>query len=156
DPAEPPGLAAGDDAPRRPVAKVDGARDGDSRARELLRDAESRLVDRDDDRVAARPDSPVVDQAPDRGRQHHSDEVVPGEDERLLAGPGRDDAPSRTARVEDVPRVDRNEPALLDADRPRGGKHFVPLVGLEAAALDKEDFFPGRGSLGPRPAPRPA
>ena len=68
---------------------------------------------------------PVVDEPANGARQHHADEVVAREDERLLDRARRDDDPPGADAVEHVARVDRHEPALVDRERTRRREHLV-------------------------------
>ena len=58
----------------------------------------------------------VADQAQRAVGEHHADEVVAGEDERLLDRAGRDHDPLRAHAQQQVAGLDRDEPALVDAD----------------------------------------
>ena len=124
------------DPRRRAVAQVDDGRQIDAGALEPAGDARERaLVGADHDRAPARADRPVVDEPLDGRGQHHADEVVAGEDERLLDRARRDDDPAGADPMEDGAGVDRDEPALVDAERVRRCEHVVrPLSGLQVAA----------------------
>ena len=68
----------------------------------------------DHHRARARPHRPLVHQASHGLGEEHADEVVSGEDERLLECTGRDDDALRPNPEEDLARVDRYETALVD------------------------------------------
>ena len=79
----------------------------------------SRLVHGHDDGLLGRLDPPVLDQPAYTVGEHHADEVVAREDERLLDRPRRDDDLLGAEPVEDAARVDGDEPAFPDPERPR-------------------------------------
>ena len=106
------------------VTKVDDLRDLDPDLSELVGDRERVVVRAEHDRALAGLDREVANQAPHAVGEHHADEVVPGEDERLLGGAGRDDDPLRAEAVQNRAGVDRDEPALPDPESARGRKHL--------------------------------
>ena len=117
-----------------PSRRSTTAADLDAGALEPAGDARERaLVGADHDRPPARADRPLVDEPLDGRGEHHADEVVAGEHERLLDRARRDDDPARADPMEDGAGVDRDEPALVDAECTRGREHVVrPLAGLAA------------------------
>ena len=125
---------------RAHLAQVDDRLDLDACALELLRHREALGIGAYDDGGCAGAKGPVVDEAPDRGRQHHADQVVAGEDERLLDRAGRDDDPLGTDPVEEVAGVDGHEPALVNRERPGRRQHLV-RAGCRGGRLliDEED-----------------
>src|SRR5205085_7352443 len=79
---------------------------------------------RDDRRALPWLDRPIGDEVPDGPRQHDPGQVVAREEERLLdRARGDDDAPGAEA-VEDRSGCNRDETALVDADR-RGGRDHL-------------------------------
>ena len=79
------------DVRRLALAQVEHADDLDAGRLEVGRGSEAAVVGSEDERSLRRLDRPEVDEPPDALREHHADEVVPGEDERLLDDPARDD-----------------------------------------------------------------
>ena len=71
----------------------------------------------EDDGALAGLDREVADEAAHAVGEHHADEVVPREDERLLGGAGGDDDPLGAEPVENGAGVDGNEAALPDPER---------------------------------------
>ena len=141
------------DPRRRAVAQVDDARQLHAGALEPAGDARERsLVGADHDRPPARADRPFVDEPLDGRGEHHADEVVAGEHERLLdRPPSPDHDPARADPMEDGAGVDRDEPALADAECMCGCEHVVrPLSGLQLAVVRRAARV-----RRPRPPPRP-
>ena len=75
----------------------------------------------------------------DRRRQHHADEVVAGEDERLLDRAGRDDDPLGADPVEHVAGVDRARARPRRSPSARAGASTSYAVAAAAAALVDEE-----------------
>jgi hypothetical protein len=125
--------AARRDPRRRAVAQsTTPARSTPARSSRPVTPVKRSLVGADHDRPPARADRPLVDQPLDGRGEHHADEVVAGEHERLLDRARRDHDPARADPMEDGAGVDRDEPALVDAECMRGGEHVVrPLSGLQ-------------------------
>ena len=65
--------------------------DLDAGGLEVGRGGEAAVVDREHDGALGRLDREAVDEAAGGVGQHHADEVVAREDERLLDDPARDD-----------------------------------------------------------------
>src|SRR5207248_4122081 len=86
-------------------------------ALEVADDRQRTVVGGDHDRTVPGLERKRSDQPPHSAGQHHADEVVSREDERLLDRSGRDDDPRRTDAQQEPTGVNRNEPALVDADR---------------------------------------
>ena len=105
---------------------------------ELVRDGQRVVVRTEDDSALAGPDREVADQPAYAVGEHHADEVVPREHERLLARTGRDDDPLRAEAVEHRSGVDRDEPALPDPERASRCEH------LDAASRARRDADPRR------------
>jgi hypothetical protein len=101
-------------------------------------------------------DAPVFDQPAHAVGEHHPHEVVAREDERLLDRPSRDDDLLGAEPVEDVARVDGDEPAFPDPERAPGRDDVYALQRIDEA-LVHEDDLPSCGSVLPGSlAPRPA
>ena len=112
------------DPPERQVTQVDNAGDHDARVAQVVDDVELALVGREHDCALARLDRVVANEPPDRLGEHDADEVVPGEDERLLDRAGSHHDPLGAVAVEDGAAVDRNEPALPDPECAGRGEHL--------------------------------
>ena len=65
-----------------------------------------------------------MDQAADCARQHHADQIVAGEHDRLLERTRRDDDPLRPVPVQHGSAVHGDETALPDPERACGCQHF--------------------------------
>ena len=132
------------------VAQVHDLRDLDADVRELIGDRERLVVGAEDDRPLAGLDGEVADQAADAVGEHHADEVVPREHERLLGRAGRDDDPLGAEAVQDGAGVDRDEASLPDPERARGcedldsGEHVVTDAGV---LVDQNDAGTGLRGL---------
>ena len=118
--------------------------------RELVGDRERLVVGAEDDRPLAGLDREVADEPAHAVGEHHADEVVAREDERLLGRAGRDDDPLGAEAVEDRAGVDRDEAALPDPERARGredldsGEHVVTDAGV---LVDENDAGAGLRGL---------
>ena len=133
--------AAGLDVRGLALAEVDDAHDVDARRLEVGRGREATVVRRHHDRALRRLDRPQVDEAARAVGQHHADEVVAGEDERLLDDTGRDDDALRADLDERVAVRDRHEAVLEEPDRDRGREELdagversLPELGRARAA----------------------
>ncbi len=164
--------AARFDVRRLPLAQVDDADDLDAGRLEVRRGAEPAIVGRDDERALGRLDRPEVDEAPRAVGEHHADEVVAREDERLLDRSRRDDHPRGADLDERVPVRDRDEAVLEEPDRDRGASSSTPassarcrssaaqcvtLCGRRAARRRRSGPLPRRshGRHAPRPRSPP-
>ena len=129
---------------------VDDARHGDPRLPKVVGDLEPLVVGREDDCAVARLDRELADEPAHTAGEHHPDEVVPREDERLLGGSRGDDDPPGAEPVENGAGVDGNEPALPDPERTSRREHLdaLELHSLQPGVLvDEHDArTPGRRS----------
>ena len=105
---------------------------------------------RDDHRALAGLEPEVADQAQRAVGEHDADEVVAGEHERLLDRAGRDHDPLRAHAQQQVPGLDRHEPALVDAERATGRDELERLVAEPADVLVDEQHLLTGGRGGPR------
>ena len=106
---------------------------------------ETAIVDREDDGTLGGLDREPVDEAPHCVRQHHADEVVAGEDERLLDDPARDDDAVGAELEQEVAVGDRHEALLEQADRDRGREQLdARLDGAAAELRSSADARRGR------------
>ena len=108
------------DVRRLLVAKVENADDVDAGGGQIGGRGEASVVGRDDVGPLRGTDRPEVDESPDGLREHHVDEVVAREDERLLDRPCRDDDLPGADPDERVAVRDRDQAGLEDADRDGG------------------------------------
>ena len=135
---------------RSELPDVDDARHGDPRLPKVVGDLEPLVVGREDDCAVARLDRELADEPAHTAGEHHPDEVVPREDERLLGGSRGDDDPPGAEPVENGAGVDGNEPALPDPERTSRGEHLdaLELHSLQPGVLvDEHDArTPGRRS----------
>jgi hypothetical protein len=108
----------------------------------------SRLVQGHDDGLLGRLDAPLLDEPADGVGEHHTDEIVARENERLLDRPGRDDDLLGTVAVQDAARVDRDEPAFPDPERATGRDDLDAGERVDQALVHKDDL-PSRGGMRP-------
>ena len=80
---------------------------------------ETTVVGRQHNGTLSRLDREAVDEAAHRIGQHHADQVVAGEDERLLDDPARHDDPMRAVLDQKVAVRNRHHALLEEADRDR-------------------------------------
>ena len=117
--------------------------------------------DAEDDRALARLDREVADEPAHAVGEHHADEVVPREDERLLGRARGDDDPLGAEAVEDGAGVDRDEPALPDPERARRREHLDARRAARSRSagvlVDEDDARarPSRPRARPRGRPAP-
>src|SRR5918995_794216 len=100
------------------------------------------LIDRDDGRSLSRLDRPLIDQPADGFRQQDSDQVVAGEEERLLERSCGDHDLLGAIAVEHVSGIDGDEPALPDPESATGGDHLDAgnlVVDRVEALVDEHD-----------------
>ena len=102
------------------VAEVDDAGDLDSGGLEVGGRLQAAVVDREHDGPLGGLDREAVDEATHGVGQHHADEVVAGEDERLLDDPRCDDDAVGAELEQQVAVGDGHEALLEEADRDRG------------------------------------
>ena len=110
------------------LAEVDDPRDLDTRGLEVGGRIQAAIVDREHDGALSRLDREAVDQAPHGVGQHHPDEIVAGEDERLLDDPAGDDDAMRPVLEQQVAVGDGNEALLEEADRYRRRQQLDPRL----------------------------
>ena len=115
-----------------------------------------RLVHGHDDGLLGGLDAPVLDQPADSVGEHHADEVVAREDERLLDRPRRDDDLLGAEPVEDAARVDGDEPAFPDPERPPGRDDVHAFERVDEALVHEDDLPSSGGVLPGSLAARPA
>ena len=142
EPPHAPLPALGGELARPDLAEIDDLRDLDARLHELVRDRQRVVIGAEHDRSRAGPDREVPDEAPDAVGEHHADEVVPAEHERLFGRAGRDDDPLGTEAIEQRARVDRNEAALPDPERAGGREHLHPgelEIAVPGVLVDEDD-----------------
>ncbi len=106
------------------LAQVDDTLHCDSRLAQVVGDLEPWLVGCEHHRALPRLDRKVVDQPANRARQHHADQIVAREHDRLLERARRDDDPLRPVPVEHGSAVHGDETALPDPERACGRQHF--------------------------------
>jgi hypothetical protein len=102
-------------------------------------------------------DRPVADESADAVGEHDAHEVVAREDERLLDRPRRDDDVLGAVAIEDVARVDGDEPAFPDSERPAGRDDLDAIERLDESLVDEDDAatrfgMPGGGLAAGAPA----
>ena len=102
---------------RPSLAEVDELGDRDPCPAQVFDGAEAAVVDGEHDRPLPGLERPVVDEPAHRGREHHSDEVVAREDERLVGRPGCAHDVIGAKADQDVAVLDGHEAALVDPDR---------------------------------------
>ncbi len=128
------------------VAEVDRLGDLDADLLELLGDRHGLVVRPEHDRPLAGLDREVADESANAVGEHHADEVVPREDERLLGRARRDDDPLRAEAIEGRAGIDRNETALPDPERACGREHLDAVErqpGVPRVLVDEDDSRPG-------------
>ncbi len=116
------------DRARLALAEVDHAGHLDPRRLEVGRRLQPPVVDRQHDGALGGLDRPVVDEAAHTVGEHHADEVVAREDERLLDDPARHDDAPRAELQEQVAVRDGDETLLEEADRDRRGEQLDARV----------------------------
>ncbi len=117
-------LALGFDRGAALLTEVDDACQLDAGSFEVGSCLEAAIVDGQDDGPLAGLDREPVDEAAHRVRQHHADEVVAREDERLLDDPARHDHPVSAELEQEVAVRDGHETLLEQPDRDRRCKQL--------------------------------
>ena len=144
-----PGLALGGDLAHPRLAQVDDLGDLGTGLLEQGDGVQRAVVGGHDDRSLAGLQRPASDEPAHGLRQDDPDQVVAGEDQRLLdRARGDDDLPGAVAE-EHVAGVHRDEPAFEDAERD-AVHDLEPLTRVEpgGVALDHDDL-PPLGSVAP-------
>ena len=131
------------------TAQVIDARNLDTGALEADGGLSPGLVDRHDDGALSWTDCPILDEPARALGEHHADEVVAREDERLLDRPRSDDDVLGPVAVEDPAGIDGHEPAFPDSDRPTGCDHLEIAFDLEIGVFVDENDLLTRGGMGP-------
>ena len=128
------------DPPERSLPEIDDALDGNAGLAEIVDDVEVPVVRADHDGALSGLDGEVAHEAPNGARQHHADEVVSREHDRLLECSRGDHDPLGAVAVEDRAAVDRHEAALPDAERTGRREHLdaVELLASRAGTLVHE------------------
>src|SRR5712691_1426358 len=143
-----PSIATEPIRPRRPRASIDHLGELHARALELPGHGKRTLVGSDHDGALARPQRPVIDEPADGAGQVDADEVVAGEQQRLLDGARGDDDALGTEAIENLAGVDRDESPLVDPDRARRREHLHAFHLRSAPFVDEHDVVSlGRGPL---------
>src|SRR6185503_12282881 len=153
DRAEQAAAAARDDLADALTPEVVDADQLDACLSERGRGLAARIIHGHDDRLLGRLDAPVLDQPTNSVREHHPDEVVPREDERLLDRPRGDDDSLGAVAIEDPACVDGHEPAFPDPQRAPGRDDLDAFEGVDESLVDEGDLPPRGGVLPSRLAP---
>ena len=117
------------------LAEVDDVRDLDACGLEVGGGLEAAVVGCQDDGPLARPDREAVDEAAHGIGQHDADEVIAGEDERLLDDPARHDDAMGAVLDQEVAVGDRHHALLEQADRDRRREQLDARVDRVPAQL---------------------
>ena len=107
------------DRPRLLLPEVDELGDRDAGPAEVVDRGEATIVDGENDGAFARLQRPEVDEPPDCGREDDADEIVAREHQGLIRRARCADHVLGAESDEQVAVLDRDETALVDADRRR-------------------------------------